>query len=129
MKIYRNPETVHAPVAHYSHQIETTGPQRFLTLSGQIGMAKNGIISKNPSDQFRIALENIQKNLEAANMSMENITKLVFYIVGEMDNEDRGDILLEFFQEKPPCTTLIFVSALASPNLKVEIDAWASTDV
>jgi len=38
MKIARNPQNIHPPVAPYVHQIEVTGPQRWLTLSGQIGM-------------------------------------------------------------------------------------------
>ncbi len=38
MKKVRNPENIHPPVAPYVHQIEVTGPSRWLTLSGQLGM-------------------------------------------------------------------------------------------
>jgi hypothetical protein len=27
-----------------------------------------------------------------------------------------------------PCTTLLYVAGLAAPNLRVELDAWASAD-
>ena len=40
MKTQRNPDTVHAPLAAYSHQIEITGPQRQLVIAGQIGMRR-----------------------------------------------------------------------------------------
>lgn len=42
MRTSSNPETIHPPVAPYTHQIETTGPQRWLTLSGQVGMEADG---------------------------------------------------------------------------------------
>jgi len=36
MKSSRNPATVHPPLASCAHQIEVTGPQRWLVLSGQV---------------------------------------------------------------------------------------------
>jgi len=80
MKITRNPKDIHQPVAPYVHQIEVTGPQRWLTLSGQIGMEKDGTIPEESTAQLKIALENIRKNLESANMEVQDLTKLVFYL-------------------------------------------------
>lgn len=40
MKQSRNPKTIHPPLAAYTHQIEITGAQRWLMLSGQVGMQK-----------------------------------------------------------------------------------------
>jgi len=51
MKITRNPKEIHQPVAPYVHQIEITGPQKWLTLSEQIGMEKDGTI---PEDSIAI---------------------------------------------------------------------------
>lgn len=34
MKISRNPKEIHLPVAPYVHQIEVTGPNKWLILSG-----------------------------------------------------------------------------------------------
>jgi 2-iminobutanoate/2-iminopropanoate deaminase len=48
------------------------------------------------------------------------------YLVGEMDASARRDILADWIQGHQPCMTLLFVSALAAPIYKVEIDAWAS---
>ena len=38
MKQFKNPESVHSPLAAYTHQIEITEPKRWLVLSGQIGI-------------------------------------------------------------------------------------------
>ncbi|WP_338652095.1 RidA family protein [Lysinibacillus sp. Y5S-8] len=129
MKIARNPEHIHPPVAPYVHQIEVTGPHRWLTLSGQIGMMVNGTIPEDAAAQLNVALENIKKNLESANMKVQDLTKLVFYLVGEMDASQRKEIIHNFFGGHLPCTTLIYVVALATPALKVEIDAWACKEL
>lgn len=129
MKISRNPENIHQPVAPYVHQIEVTGPHRWLTLSGQIGMQPDGTIPEDAVAQLKIALENIRKNLENANMEVRDITKLVFYLVGDMEASQRKEIISDFLGDHLPCTTLIYVVALATPSLKVEIDAWACKEL
>lgn len=129
MKISRNPENIHPPVAPYVHQIEVTGPNRWLTLSGQIGMEIDGSISEDPVAQLKIALDNIRKNLDHANMEIQDITKLVYYLVGDMNAQQRKEIMDDFLQRHLPCTTLLYVVALAAPAIKVEIDAWACKEV
>lgn len=129
MKIARNPQNIHPPVAPYVHQIEVTGPQRWLTLSGQIGMITNGSIPEDAIAQLKIALENIKRNLDSADMEVQDITKLVFYLVGDMDAIQRKEIISDFLGEHLPCTTLMYVVALATPALKVEIDAWACKEL
>lgn len=105
MKISRNPENIHPPVAPYVHQIEVTGPNRWLTLSGQIGMEIDGSISEDPVAQLKIALDNIRKNLDHANMEIQDITKLVFYLVGDMNAQQRKEIMdKDIFHVQPYCT-------------------------
>ncbi len=128
MKTYRNPQNVHKPLAAYSHQIEVDSSERLLVLSGQIGMNEDGSVSDDPIEQLKIALDNINRNLEAANMRLNDIVKITIYIVGEMDANERRVILADYFKKFKPCMTLLFVSALGSPGLKVEIDAMASSE-
>ena len=128
MKTSRNPESIHTPVAPYIHQIETTGPQRWLTLSGQVGMEVDGTIPASPLEQLELALENVKRNVEAGDMKVEDITKLVFYLVGEFEAESRKRIIGQFLGDHLPCMTMIYVVALASPAFKVEVDAWACQD-
>ncbi|CAG9620279.1 RidA family protein [Sutcliffiella rhizosphaerae] len=125
MKIVRNPEAVHQPVAPYVHQIEVTGPNRWLTLSGQLGMRVDGTVPEEPIEQLKVALSNVQKNLIAAGMDVQDLTKVVFYLVGEYDIDARRKVISDFFENHLPCTTLLYVAGLAAPAFKVEIDAWA----
>jgi 2-iminobutanoate/2-iminopropanoate deaminase len=129
MKQFRNPENVHQPVAQYTHQIEVTGNERLLFLSGQIGMDKDGNLPESSLDQLAFALDNILINLQAANMAVSDLTKLTLYVVGsDMEASGRGEILSTKLGDHIPCMTLLFVAALANPKLKVEIDAFAASD-
>ncbi|MBU5266409.1 RidA family protein [Virgibacillus proomii] len=125
MKVTRNPEGIHKPLAPYTHQIETSGNMKWLTLSGQLGMDVDGYVPEDSLEQLKLAFKNINNNLEEANMEVKDLTKLVFYIVGEMDANKRRDIISEFLGDHLPCTTMVFVVGLAAPQFKVEIDAWA----
>lgn len=129
MKKSRNPETVHKPVAPYVHQIEVTGPNKWLTLSGQLGMEIDGIVPEDPLEQLQLALDNIRRNLVAANMNVEDLTKMVFYLVGDFNADKRRKIIGDFLGEHLPCTTMIYVVALAAPVFKVEVDAWACKEI
>ncbi|MED3551708.1 RidA family protein [Cytobacillus praedii] len=129
MKTSRNPESIHTPVAPYVHQIEVTGPCKWLTLSGQLGMNQNGTVPENAIEQMKVALDNIKKNLEAADMEIKDLTKLVFYLVGEFNAVERRKVISDFLEDHLPCTTMIYVVALAAPAFKIEIDAWACKEL
>jgi 2-iminobutanoate/2-iminopropanoate deaminase len=128
MKQFRNPDGMHRPVANYTHQIEVSGTDRLLFLSGQIGMDADGTIPESPLNQLALALENVLINLKAADMTVADLTKLTLYVVGDMDAAGRRDILQAKLGDHAPCMTLVFVVALANPRLKVEIDAFAAGD-
>jgi 2-iminobutanoate/2-iminopropanoate deaminase len=127
MKEHRNPGSVHAPLAGYSHQIEIRS-ERLLVLSGQVGMAADGSVPDDTGDQLKLALENVLSNLEAAAMGVEDLVKLTFYLIEPLDPERRRMILAERLGTHTPCMTLVYVAGLASPAIKAEVDAWASTE-
>jgi len=128
MKTRRNPPTVHAPLAAYSHQIEISGAERQLVISGQVGMTTEGLVPEDPIKQLGLALDNVERNLEAAGMGLGDLVRLTTYAVGEWDNDARRALLASRLGDHRPCMTLIFVAALASPALRVELDAWASRE-
>ncbi|MEA3439747.1 MAG: RidA family protein [Chloroflexota bacterium] len=128
MKTFRNPTTIHQPLASYTHQIEIQGAQRWLVLSGQIGMDKYGELPSDPIEQFKLALTNIYHNLEAANMEIGDLVKLSIYLVGDIDSELRREVLSNWLYGHKPSMTLLYVAALASSEIKVELEALACAD-
>jgi 2-iminobutanoate/2-iminopropanoate deaminase len=127
MKEYRNPSNVHPPIGGYTHQVEVKGPERLLIISGQVGKREDGVVPDDPYEQLEIALENLFRNLQAGNMDVQDILKINFYLVGEMDAAKRREVVAAKLKGHKPCMTLVYVSALASSIYKVEIEAWASS--
>ncbi|SEN45991.1 Enamine deaminase RidA, house cleaning of reactive enamine intermediates, YjgF/YER057c/UK114 family [Amphibacillus marinus] len=127
MKQARNPQSIHAPLANYTHQIEVHNPQRWLTISGQVGMTPAGGVPEEAIEQLKLALVNIKENLTAASMSITDLTKLTFFLVDQIDAPKRVAIIKDFLGDHTPCMTLIYVAGLATPQLKVEIEAVACT--
>lgn len=80
--------------------------------------------------QTLAVLRKIQALLEAAGGGSHNITKLVVYVTDIADKDEVGRARREFFGQGPyPASTLVAVSALVFPELRVEIDATARLDV
>ena len=125
MKTPRNPETLHAPVGRYVHQIEVADEHRLLFISGQVGMQPDGTVPTDPVEQFTVALENVLRNLDAAGFETTDLVKLTTYVVGELDAPGRRAALDRLLGSHVNTSTLLFVAALAAPEYKVEIDAWA----
>ena len=128
MKTLRDPPTVHAPLAAYSHQIEVSGAERLLFVSGQVGITVDGDIPDDPLEQLAIAIDNVGRNLEAAGMDFGDLVRLTTYLVGEWDSDARRQVLASRLGSHHQCSTLLYVAGLASPKLLVELDAWASKE-
>ncbi|MGC5041443.1 MULTISPECIES: RidA family protein [unclassified Streptomyces] len=128
MNTFRNPQGIAAPLAAYSHQAEITGPVRWLVISGQIGMTPAGELPDDPVEQLGVALDNVTANLEAAGMRHEDLVKLTFYFAGEVDLQRRRRRMGEWLGDLRPCMTVMTVAALATPALRVEVEALACTE-
>ena len=128
MKTTRNPETIHAPVGRYVHQLEVENPSKLLFISGQVGMRPDGSVPEDPVDQLEVALENVVRNLEAAGLETGDLVKATTYVVSgaSMDLARRRAILERIFGEHIATSTLVYVAGLASPEYTVEVDAWAA---
>jgi enamine deaminase RidA (YjgF/YER057c/UK114 family) len=127
MKESRNPQDVHPPLAVYSHQIEITGPMRWLVLAGQVGRAVDGDIPEDPLEQLALAMDNVRRNLRAAGMDLVDVVKLTVYVVGDVDIERLRESMASLLEDHRPCMTLLYVAGLANPAFRFELDAWAVT--
>jgi len=79
--------------------------------------------------QAEQVFENLRVAVTAAGGSMDDIAKITTYIVG-LKPEDRlwiGEMVKKIFPQ-PPAHTLVGVSALAVPELLIEIEAIAVLD-
>lgn len=109
----------------YSQGAEATSFQKILFISGQVGVRPDGSVAEGIEEQARVAIANLNAVLADAGMDPSDLAKVTIYLTDES--------LLEGFMaagsgtlpSPPPATTLLFVKALASPALLVEIEAIA----
>jgi 2-iminobutanoate/2-iminopropanoate deaminase len=74
-------------------------------------------------EQARAVFSKIKHLMEAASGRMDDIVKVVIYVTDIRRREEVWQARREFFSGDFPVSTLIEISALATPELLVEIDA------
>lgn len=79
--------------------------------------------------QAMVVLHKLEALVQAAGGHRHNLVKTVVYLTDIADKDEVGRARRDFFQGHTPCSTLVAVSALVFPELRVEIDAWARLDV
>lgn len=125
MRQFSNPASIHEPAASYSHNV-VVEDERLLITSGQIGMLPDGTMPNEPHAQLAIAFDNVRSNLESAGMTMTDLIKLTIYLVGPSDPTKRRQQIAEALGSHRPTMTVLYVSALGTDEMKVEIEAVAS---
>jgi monoamine oxidase len=111
----------------FSHAATTNGPCRIVATAGQIGIDENKVVPDDLDDQIALAMKNLGRALEAAGANVSDVFKLVYYIV-DFDSKNRRHTkhVKAFLNGHRPVTTLIGVAALAEPEIKFEIEAYAA---
>ena len=110
------------PVSHYCHVVRAGD---HVWVSGTVGVDKEGGVPDATKDQFRLALENLDEALRAGGGGPEHIVKVTVYLTDVRDRRKINPLRESYFGEHRPASTLVEVSALVSPALKVEIEAEA----
>jgi enamine deaminase RidA (YjgF/YER057c/UK114 family) len=128
MKQSRNPGSIHAPVGRYVHQISLDNPEKLVFISGQVGMRPDGSVPEDAVEQLAVALENVLRNIEAAGLETSDLVKITTYVVAgaQLDAARRRSEMERLLGDHVPTSTLVFVTGLAAPEYKVEIDGWAA---
>jgi enamine deaminase RidA (YjgF/YER057c/UK114 family) len=121
---FRAPEGL-AP-AGYSHAV--TGRGRWVATAGQVALDEAGKLV-GPGDfeaQARQVFANLGRALAAAGASFADVIKLNYYLTDISLLPVVRTIRDEYVDTaRPPASTAVQVSALAMPELLIEIEAWA----
>ena len=110
------------PVSHYCHAVRA-GDR--IWISGTVGMGADGVASKDAVKQFEVAMLNLDAALQQAGGVATDIVKVTIFLTNIEDRSRINPIREEYFGEHRPASTLIEVSQLVLPELKVEIEAEA----
>jgi 2-iminobutanoate/2-iminopropanoate deaminase len=76
-------------------------------------------------EQAKVIFGKIKALLEAAGGAMSDVVKVTIFVTDIKNNTKVWKARAEFFKGNFPASTLVQVAALASPEIKVEIEAVA----
>jgi enamine deaminase RidA (YjgF/YER057c/UK114 family) len=116
----------------YSHAAVASGARTIYT-AGQVSIDENGALvgAGDLEAQTKQVMSNLGKALAAGGASFADVVKITTYVV-DYKPEMRaviGKVRGEFFAGRtPPASTLVGVSALATPDWLIEIEAIAVVD-
>ncbi|HWH46240.1 MAG TPA: Rid family hydrolase [Burkholderiales bacterium] len=110
------------PFSHYCHVVRA---DRHVWVSGAVGTKKDGSVPESTVEQFRVALESVDACLRHAGAKASNVVKVTIFMTDISERPLINPLRIEYFGESRPASTLVEVSALVDPRLKVEIEAVA----
>jgi enamine deaminase RidA (YjgF/YER057c/UK114 family) len=110
------------PLSHYCHVVRAGSR---VWISGAVGIGRDGGIPADTVQQFELAIANLDACLKAAGGRPEHVVKVNLYLTDVNDRGRINPVRQRYFGEHRPASTLVGVTALALPGLKVEIEAEA----
>ncbi|WP_033295834.1 RidA family protein [Amycolatopsis jejuensis] len=127
-----NPDSVGAPVGRYSHLAQVPAGYELVVVAGQIGAHPDGTLAGPDAEtQTREVLANVERLLAAAGARPEHLVKVFSMVAGTEHlggfRTALGDVFSLWFPDADwPAQSMIVVSALARPEIVVEIEAMAA---
>ena len=114
------------PVSHYCHVVEANN---IVWVSGLVGMFSDGTIPSDTLGQFDVAMADLETCLQAVGSTRHDVVKVRIFMINISERELINPKRIEFFGDHKPASSLVEVSALVDPRMKVEIEAEAIISV
>jgi 2-iminobutanoate/2-iminopropanoate deaminase len=113
------------PISHYTDAVRV-GDLLFISGCGPFSATGELVGADDVAAQARQTLENVGTILAAAGASFADVASVTVYLTDIDDRPNINPVRQEFFGSARPASTLVEVSALASPDMKLEIQAVAA---
>ena len=113
------------PYSHYCHVVRA---DRHVWVSGSVGVKEDGSIPEGTVEQFRVALASVDACLRQAVARSKHVVKVTIFMTDVSERPLINPLRIEYFGDSRPASTLVEVSKLFDPRLKVEIEAVAYID-
>ena len=85
----------------------------------------NEIVTTDIAEQTRLVFNEIERTLEKAGASLDNVVKAVIYLTDMNDFSVVSPIRDEYFKNSLPVSTMVEVNAMTRKGAKIEIEVTA----
>ena len=127
MNVSSNSADVHKPLGKYCHTSLVPDNARWLVVSGQVGIDKNGKLATKFRKQAEQCFRNILACLRKNGMRKGDLVKTTVYLTDSRFVDDYRLARSRIIGDATLFTsTLVVVDGLASPDILIEIEAWAA---
>lgn len=123
--------TVDAPDApdttarRYAQAVEVSGVARTLHVSGQVPADRAGRVPDDFEGQARQAWANVEAQLRAADMSLDNLVKATVFLAGYEHRDVNARVRMEVLGDRRPALSTI-ITGIYDPAWLIEIEAIAA---
>ncbi|ANK79961.1 MAG: hypothetical protein TEF_03525 [Rhizobiales bacterium NRL2] len=114
------------PGSRFAPGMEVPPDCRWCFISGQVGLDCDGNIPDDIDRQIHVAFDNVFAILAEADMSVADVVRLNIYLTDAGDVAAYRRIRDERMEGRLTASTLVVVSALVDPRMRVEIEAVAA---
>lgn len=114
--------SLNPPVSHYTDAVRFGN---LLFISGLAPLDAEGRLvgGDDPAAQTRKIFESMRLILKEAGADFRDVLRVTVYLTDIEDRPKINPVRQEFFGETRPASTLVEVSALVVPGMRVEIEA------
>lgn len=121
-----SPGSVAPPFSNYAHAVEAPGDARWLYVSGQLGVTRDGTVPGDFAGQAEQAFRNLIAILEEAGMGVGDIVRVNTYLTDPANIVAYRGIRDRMLDNHATASTMLVISALATPQFKIEIEVVAA---
>lgn len=113
------------PVGGYAQAVEVVGASRLLFVSGQIPVSAEGETPTGFAEQCRLAWRNVEAQLTAGGMSLDNLVKVTIYLSDRRYALENRAVRAEILDGRTPAMTVI-ITGIFDEAWLLEIEAVAA---
>ena len=109
----------------YPQAVEVSGATRWLFVSGQVPTRPDGGLSPDFTEQCRQCWANLEVQLRAADMTLDNLVKVTTFLSDRRYADQNRAVRLEVLEHRQPALTVI-ITGIFDEDWLVEIEAVAA---
>jgi len=114
-----------AAAGGYAQAVEVTDARRLLFVSGQIPADREGVTPKDFTSQAQLAWANVEAQLRAADMTLDNLVKVTTFLADRAHALENREVRNAVLAGRTPALTAI-IAGIFDPDWLIEIEAVAA---